>query len=465
MIGARDWALEEFGHVELGDRRREDRCVRIAATLAAAPAGRVSEVFAQDAERQGAYDFLENTKIRASKIGAAVSQACVERCRPYESCLVLIDGTSLRIADWARKKDFGVVGSYRNNARGLKVISAMVTSLEGEPLGLLHQHYWTRPTTRPPRVRTMFRKYEDKETRYWAEVVHEAAANLKETGCRPWFLIDREGDCADTLLALAKVDGDFTVRSRHDRRLAGPERRYLVSTLRRRKLLTEYSLEVAEAHGRRARTAVMHVRSAHVELDFFDHQTKKHRYLTVWAVLAEEKKTTPHGEKPIQWLLLSNQPAETSDQAKRFLSVYTQRWKIEEFHKTWKSGQCCVEASQLHTTEAVQKWATLHAAVAVRTERLKALARTTPTEPASIELSQDEIRVLVALKHRIKNSVESVPDDPNIGQAVTWIAQLGGYTGKSSGGPPGSITIARGFEKLMASVEAVLAVENGSRMR
>jgi len=437
----------------------------MAAALAAAPAGRVSEVFARDAERQGAYDFLENTKIGASKIGVAVSQACVERCRSHQHCLVLIDGTSLKIADWGRKKDFGVVGSYRNNARGLKVISAMATSLDGEPLGLLHQHYWTRPTTRPPRVRTMYRRHEEKETRYWSEVIHEAAARLEGTGCRPWFVIDREGDCADTLLELARVDGDFTVRSRHDRRLAGPGKRYLVSTLRRHELLTEYSLEVAEAHGRRARTAVMHVRSAQVELDFLDHQTKKHRFLTVWAVLAEEKQTTPRGEKPIQWLLLSNQPAETADQARRFLGIYTQRWKIEEFHKTWKSGQCCVETTQLHTTEAVRKWATLHAAVAARTERLKNLARTTPTEPASLELNQDEIRVLVALKRRIKNSVESVPDDPNISQAVTWIAQLGGYTGKSSGGPPGSITIARGFEKLLASVEAVLAVENASRMR
>lgn len=465
MLSTRDWALEEFGHVDLGDRRREDRCVRMAAALAAAPAGRVSEVFARDAERQGAYDFLENTKIGASKIGVAVSQACVERCRSHQHCLVLIDGTSLKIADWGRKKDFGVVGSYRNNARGLKVISAMATSLDGEPLGLLHQHYWTRPTTRPPRVRTMYRRHEEKETRYWSEVIHEAAARLEGTGCRPWFVIDREGDCADTLLELARVDGDFTVRSRHDRRLAGPGKRYLVSTLRRHELLTEYSLEVAEAHGRRARTAVMHVRSAQVELDFLDHQTKKHRFLTVWAVLAEEKQTTPRGEKPIQWLLLSNQPAETADQARRFLGIYTQRWKIEEFHKTWKSGQCCVETTQLHTTEAVRKWATLHAAVAARTERLKNLARTTPTEPASLELNQDEIRVLVALKRRIKNSVESVPDDPNISQAVTWIAQLGGYTGKSSGGPPGSITIARGFEKLLASVEAVLAVENASRMR
>lgn len=465
MSGTYEWAWEEFGHVELGDRRREMRCVRMAATLAARPSGRVSEVFAEDAERQGAYDFLENPKIRAVRIGEAISQACAERCRQEERCLVLIDGTSLRIADWARKKDFGVIGSYRNNARGLKVISAMATTLDGAPLGLLHQLYWTRSQTRPPRIRTMFRKHESKETRYWSDVIRQVAANLKGTGCRPWFVIDREGDCADTLLELAKVEGDFTVRSRHDRRLADPEKRYLVSTLREHKLLTHYSLEVAEAHGRRARTAKMHVRAAQVKLDFFDHQTKKHRYLTVWAVLAEEKYTVPRGEKPIQWLLLSNQPAQTADQAERFLSVYTKRWKIEEFHKTWKSGQCCVETMQLHTTEAARKWATLHAAVAARTERLKNLARTTPTEPASIELSQDEIRVLVALKRRIKNRVESVPDDPSIEQAVTWIAQLGGYTGKYSGGPPGSITIARGFEKLLASVEAVLAVENASRMR
>lgn len=464
MDGTHDWALEQFGHVELGDRRREDRCVRIAAALATAPGGHVSDVFARGAERQAAYDFLENTAIRASKLGLAASRAGAEQCRGHERCLVLIDGTSLQIVDRSRKKDFGVVGSYRNNARGLKVISALATSLEGEPLGLLHQRYWTRPTQRPPRVRTMYRKLQDKETRYWLDVIREAADSLEGTGSRPWFVIDREGDCADILLELAKVDGDFTVRSRHDRRLAGPRKRYLVSTLRRRRLLTTYPLEVAESHGRRARTATMHVRSAKVELDFFDHQTKKHRFLTVWAVLAEEKHTTPPGEKPIQWLLLGNQPAETEEDARLFLNVYARRWQIEEFHKTWKSGQCCVEATQLHTTEAVCKWAILHAAVALRTERLKNLARTTPAEPASIELSQDEIRVLVALKHRIKNSVESVPNDPTIGQAVTWIAQLGGYTGKSSGGPPGSITIARGFEKLLASVEAVLAVENSSKI-
>ena len=44
-------------------------------------------------------------------------------------------------------------------------------------------------------------------------------------------------------------------------------------------------------------------------------------------------------------------------------------------------------------------------------------------------------------------------------QDVTlWIAQIGGYTGKSSGGPPGSITLARGLNDVRATVRALEAL-------
>ena len=39
-------------------------------------------------------------------------------------------------------------------------------------------------------------------------------------------------------------------------------------------------------------------------------------------------------------------------------------------------------------------------------------------------------------------------DVPTIGEAVRWIADLGGYTGKSSGGPPKTIVIGRGLSRL-----------------
>jgi hypothetical protein len=131
------------------------------------------------------------------------------------------------------------------------------------------------------------------------------------------------------------------------------------------------------------------------------------------------------------------------------------RWWIEDFHRAWKGGHCNVEETQLHTRDRVIRWATMLAVVAARVERLKHLARFQPDEPASIALAPMEIEVLRAAKTNIKARTEVIPEGmPTIAQAVCWIAELGGYTGKSSGGPPGSTTIGRGLKRLTTWTDA-----------
>lgn len=98
--------------------------------------------------------------------------------------------------------------------------------------------------------------------------------------------------------------------------------------------------------------------------------------------------------------------------------------------------------------------------MAVRIERLKLLARTTSEQPANIELSTHEIQALVLLKRQEKKRHEIISaDNLSIGQATLWIAELGGYTGKSSGGPPGSITIQRGLDRLLPASEALAELD------
>ena len=46
-------------------------------------------------------------------------------------------------------------------------------------------------------------------------------------------------------------------------------------------------------------------------------------------------------------------------------------------------------------------------------------------------------------------------DRPPLHQVVRWIADLGGYTGKSSGGPPGPKVIGRGLLELRAAVRTI----------
>jgi len=57
MMDPAAWAEEQFGGVDLGDRRRTSRLVSIASSVARFPAGTVTSVFDNDAERQGTYDF------------------------------------------------------------------------------------------------------------------------------------------------------------------------------------------------------------------------------------------------------------------------------------------------------------------------------------------------------------------------------------------------------------------------
>ena len=58
-----EWASEEFGQSDLGDARRTARLVRIGAAAARSPASTVSAVFTDDAELQGACDWLESPHV------------------------------------------------------------------------------------------------------------------------------------------------------------------------------------------------------------------------------------------------------------------------------------------------------------------------------------------------------------------------------------------------------------------
>jgi len=119
-----------------------------------------------------------------------------------------------------------------------------------------------------------------------------------------------------------------------------------------------------------------------------------------------------------------------------------------------------VESSQLRSQKALLLWATMMATVAARIERLKVLSRTQPDTPPETELSTHELKALLLLRREYGKRNEVIPKRiPTIDVAVRWIAELGGYTGKSSGGPPGSTTIRRGLERLEMAAKAVELLE------
>jgi hypothetical protein len=451
-----EWAQEEFGDATLGDERRTKRLVAVAAGALAHPHGRITATFEHGAEREAAFRWIENPACDARQITRASSRATARRAAEYSFVFVPIDGTSLNIADHARSKGTGVVGARFVGARGLQVMTAIAVAPTGTPLGIAHQVYWARRGRKRPGGkqggRADRRHFSSKESRHWVDTTKRVAHEFEQhaPATMPWFQLDRGGDIRQVLQQAHEQGLMLTVRASADRRLwseADEPRRYLRECMLSQPVQGCQVIRVPGSAKRQARIATLMVRFARVELDLHNDRGKQRRRVGVGAVLVREVDTTPAGEAPIEWLLLTTHPVASLADAELVVHGYATRWAIEEFHKTWKTDACNVEAMQLHSSERMVRWAAILAAVAMRIQRLMKLARNEPDLPATVELTRGEIRaIIVATKHR---KMTAKPDDIlTIAEAVKWLGSLGGHSPSPSAGPPGPRTLARGLESI-----------------
>jgi hypothetical protein len=464
----REWAYEEFGHTDLGDARRTARLVRMAAALAEQPGGKILAVFRSNAEQQGAYDLLGNERVRSDAILLAVEAATVARCQGEAWVHVVVDGTSLRLSDVNRAKDFGGVGSTANGARGLKVIHAYAVAADGTPVGILNQQWWAR-RPRHKRHDCKDRPLGEKETAHWVDAIEDASRALAERAGPPaWFQVDREGDRFWTLLALHRTDQWFTVRSTYAHRFVITKRgrqERLRDAARKGRLRGIVELELPARPKRVARRARLRIRTTEVTLDMIEAHSGEGFILPINVVDVVEAGPTPRGETPIHWRLLTNHPIGSTEDVLAVIDGYTKRWRIEELHRVWKSGALRVEETQLRSSARVIKWAILAVVTAARIERLRVLARTKPDDSALGVLSEYEIQALILMKRRHAKRTEHISDDtPTIAKAVRWLADIGGYAGHKSSGIPGAVTIRRGLDYIGPVAIALEALKRDGKL-
>lgn len=445
------WSAEEFGSSQLGNAARVQRLIKMGAQAANSPGGKITEVFTTSGEREGAYKFLESRHINGKDIGNASHIACATRCMNEPFVFVSVDGSSLVFADPKKNKvGLGPISTKANAHRGMQVMNAIAVSKEGTPMGICGQVFWSREE-KPHKPSKKNRNFHEKETRFWFEAIQQTleAFILARSNCIPWYQLDRGADFRELFAWAAKTDVYVTVRAAQDRRLIDDEVKYLWQTLEEEKPMGRYEISIPGNHGRKARQATIEVNSTTVTFNVRGPMDTKDQPATLNAVYCHEVDTTPDGEEPIEWLLLTNYAVKDFGDACVVIYGYTQRWRVEEFHKTWKSI-CKIEESLLEEDSRLMKWSIILAAVAMRIERIKYLARTTPEAPASVEFTLDEIEVIATLR---KPTGYKSGDMPSLGLVVRWLADLGGYVGKSSGGPPGSIVIGRGLKKVSAALE------------
>ena len=403
------------------------------------PDGRITKTFRNPADREAAFRFLEAGTVSRREIGEAAGRAAARRSSAYPWVFVPGDGSSLKITDGKGTKGLGLVGARKKEATGLQVMSAIAVAPDGTPLGLCAQEYWARKerSTRKSAKKDT-RSVGEKETRYWLKLMDATREQFSKDAprTRPWFQLDRGADAGivmcDAIWASEK--SWVTIRAAYDRRLVDAEGGHLWERLEAQEPAGAYVLDVPGDEHRTARQAHMQLRHCAISVGVHIPGLGS-APVPMQAVLAREEGTAPAGEAALEWMLLTTYPVGSVEEAQLVVLGYSLRWRVEQFHKTWKTGACRVEETQLRETDRILVWATILACVAMRIQRLTYIARSTPDVPATVELAPVEIEATILLR---KPSGVKRKDVPTLGQVVRWIADLGGYTGKSSGGPPGA---------------------------
>ena len=174
-----------------------------------------------------------------------------------------------------------------------------------------------------------------------------------------------------------------------------------------------------------------------------NHSTEELPNIYMYAVYVLES-DPPDGVEPVEWMLLTNIPVNSYPEAYEKVQWYSLRWRIEMYFKVMKSG-FRVEACRLGHADRLARYLTIMSIVAWPLFMITLIARTNPMAPCSLFLADREWKVLF-LKVNMNKLIPKKP--PNIGDVVIWIARLGGYLARKNDGPPGSITLWRGWKRL-----------------
>jgi len=396
------------------------------------------------AKTKAAYRFFGNRQVDMKTLLKPHVEATVERIRPHRVVLAVQDTTTLNYTAHPTTDGLGPISTTKNDAVGLVVHDTLAFTPEGTPLGLLDVQCWARdPDEAGKKYRRKALPIEHKESMKWLKS-YRAVAEV-QTLCPDTMLVsvgDREADIYELFADAQRNPSGPKLLERAERtrnRQAGEGA--LWDKMQREPLAGYQEVYVPGKGSRRARTAKLAVRHAHVTLK--PPRGKALPPVGVWAVYTREVDYTPDVKSPLEWMLLTMVETASFAQACERISWYARRWGIEVYHRTLKSG-CRIEDRRLGNADRIEACLAIDMVVAWRIYQLTKQGRETPDIPCDVFLSEEEWQALCAYTTRKLPPAKPPP----LRQAVRMIASLGGFLGRKSDREPGTTTMWRGLQRL-----------------
>lgn len=447
---------DEYLDADLSDLRRQERLAELGMALAAFPDASLPVALRTGAALEAGYRFLSNDAVTDEDILGPHQRETAARCAERSAIVVAHDTTDYTFPGTTRRG----LGRIRND-REQGFLSQMALAIDPrrarEPLGVVHLENWVRGEKASGSSRQRQRAGDPtRESTRWLRGV-ENAADLLGAGVAI-HVMDREGDMYELLVALVAKGERFVIRAQTDRNTTEDATVSEVLAAAPVSITREVPLSARRAGPTRtrrthpprtARDAKLTIKAAAVAI------ARPQKFpveappsLAVHVVVVEET-APPDGEPAVGWVLYTTEPIATPGDVERVVDAYRCRWRIEEMFKVLKTG-CAIEKRQLESGHALTNLLAVMVPIAWRLLRHRTLAHDASDEPASSVLTPLQLRIL-------RKEVPKLPRSPSAQDALMAVASIGGHL--KHNGPPGWITLWRGYARLLTLEEGVALAE------
>lgn len=323
-------------------------------------------------------------------------------------------------------------------------------------IGLIAQNRWCRPVEeRGKKFHRRVRQYSEKESFKWEKNTRELESRLGLKMADVISVCDREADIFEYIQYKLDHNQRFIVRANHNRKLE-PGDSYLFESLSNARSLGTYTIEVAQKAGRKKRQVVLELKTTSVTFSPSERRAKDRQLkpITVNIVIAKEQGCDE--VERLEWILLTSEEVSSFDCTRKITRYYELRWRIEDFHKAWKTG-VGAEEQRMQSIENLEKMIVILSFVAIRLLQLKEHFEYPVTLNIDDSILCEELLSETEWKV-LWNSVEktSLPENtPTAAWAYQAIAKLGGWTDSKRTGKAAWATIWKGWFRLRERLEGL----------
>jgi len=368
---ASDWVKPEFIKADFGDKRLNQRLLSVSKGLAEKFSSNIASAFTSWKHIKAAYRFFANKKVNPEKLLSPHIQETISRIQKHDRVFLLQDTTYFNFEERSKTEGLDITqrSKLSKESHGLMLHNTLAVSEDVEPLGLFNQYFINRKQLKGEnyqdkrRIRHWNNKVDEKESIRWVNVVREA----KRTdfgSAEVVHIADRECDFYEFFREAVACKEHFVIRAKSNRSINKKNRReppsaHLFDFLKAKRAQGKTTINLQVNNDQKFRCA---------ELPPPPNKTINKDgdlpILEMSAVMAIER-NPPVNAEPLCWVLLTDFPINTLDDAIEKVNWYTVRWQIELFHKVLKSG-CAAEKAQLREARRLKNYITVKSVIAWR---------------------------------------------------------------------------------------------------